>query len=649
MATVHAGIKRTHHEMSGFSATPARSRPATPGNGIARSRTASPSQEIDNGIPREERFRRPIFAPRKLSFDPRATIALIGVRGVGKSTLGVLAATAYNRRLIDTDRAFYDAAGSTPSTYRRTHGAREYQLRHGEILRKILDKNSTGAIIVCNFSDLEGDGIDILYDFAQAHPVIHITRDVAGIHDYLRVWSPERVQELLRASSLRLRACTNFEYVNLSEHERTATDGHASDGSSSGFFLTLKRVERDFLKFLRNIVGDLERTSAHHSVYPFSQVGLAKRQDTLAVRITVQDVQSGKMDLDQIQLGADCTELVIEAGSERDHSVFDDIASAFATMRRSSILPILLHINDPMSSTPSRTSWICEVTAFCLRLCPELCTFDLSIPSAELNQLLEYKSNCLSVAVIQSKGLQGWNDSRLIIAYRQAANFDFDFFKVTLSADSPEDIFAINDLRRSAEALKLRTRLIAYATGSPGRLSQCFNPSLTEVYPPVNVPDDMAAIGTPSNTAKGLIETRFSIGLLQPLRFFLFGADVSYSVSPAMHNTAYQASGLQYSYEARSSENLDELKEVFQWTDLGGVAVAQPYKTLILSSLDDLSPHARAIGAVNTIVPVRDMDIDGSIPEDQAIIARRPKIGRPKALYGFNTGKSRPSSCILHN
>ena len=79
------------------------------------------------------------------------------------------------------------------------------------------------------------------------------------------------------ASSPLLRRCSNYEFFNLSETGDSGyDDGVAATGRdkafSTGSFLTLKRVERDFLRLLRNVIGDHERTPAHHSAYPFSQV-----------------------------------------------------------------------------------------------------------------------------------------------------------------------------------------------------------------------------------------------------------------------------------------------------------------------------------------------------------------------------------------
>src|SRR6201999_2856171 len=82
--------------------------------------------------------------------------------------------------------------------------------------------------------------------------------------------------------------------------------------SFHGNSLTLKRVERDFLRLLRNVIGDHERGPSHRSAYPLSQMELEDRKYTFAVVVDVPDILSGTLDLDELQIGADCIELVLD-------------------------------------------------------------------------------------------------------------------------------------------------------------------------------------------------------------------------------------------------------------------------------------------------------------------------------------------------
>jgi shikimate dehydrogenase len=87
----------------------------------------------------------------------------------------------------------------------------------------------------------------------------------------------------------------------------------------------------------------------------------------------------------------------------------------------------------------------------------------------------------------------------------------------------------------------------------------------------------------------------------------LIGAPIAQSASPAMHERAADALGVRCHYQlievagadqARLRALLDGVRDV----GFAGVNVTFPYKEAVVPLLDELSPDARAIGAVNTVV-----------------------------------------------
>ena len=651
MSAVVAGVKRSYFEMADMLG------PLDTGSG-GTSRTQSPFRTPTSAWDKppdfstNDRANGRTVLSRRASIEPSASVVLIGVRGVGKSTLGVLAATAYNRRLIETERAFSEATGSTAVAYRKQKGTVEYQKRHNQILQDTLRTNSVGAVIVSSFSDLEGEGANIVRDYSKTHPVIHVSRDAEGIRSHLRVWTSDRINELLSASSSLLRKCSNYEFLNLSEskHGSEKNDGRNGslsglheDSSSNGSFLTLKRVERDFIRFLRNVIGDHERQPVHHSAYPFSYIELESRTYTFAVTTSVSEVVSNTVDLDEMQIGADCIELVVDGNMAAKRRGIGDVSLAFAMVRRATVLPILLTATKAISVPQQSRAELFELTRSCFRLGPDLCTVDLDLQEPQLLHLISCRGRSKVIALSEKdeRPSKGWNDRVLLDSYVRAANLGCDLVKITMPAQSAEDAFEISSFQRTIGALNMAPRLIAYNTGHKGRSSKCFNKILTSVEPP-NASEDASRDRTISGengvTAKAVTEALFASFVFEPMRIHLCGADVSYSVSPAMHNVAYQACGMRYIYEARSTDNLGEVKTLMHATDSGGIALAQPFKTILASMMNGLSPHAKAIGAINTILPVRELSTDGAIPEEPAVIAQRNQQGPVKALYGFNTG-----------
>ncbi len=87
----------------------------------------------------------------------------------------------------------------------------------------------------------------------------------------------------------------------------------------------------------------------------------------------------------------------------------------------------------------------------------------------------------------------------------------------------------------------------------------------------------------------------------------LLGYPIAHSASPAMHEAAGRAAGLDVRYHLIERDGLDEaaLRVVLAGLPalgFAGINVTFPYKERIAPLLDRLSPQAAALGAVNTIV-----------------------------------------------
>lgn len=83
----------------------------------------------------------------------------------------------------------------------------------------------------------------------------------------------------------------------------------------------------------------------------------------------------------------------------------------------------------------------------------------------------------------------------------------------------------------------------------------------------------------------------------------LFGRPVRASLSPLLHNRAFQALKVNAVYLAfeLGDEQLPLAIKAMRGLDFLGANVTIPFKEEVVSLIDDLSPEAEAIGAVNTI------------------------------------------------
>jgi len=84
----------------------------------------------------------------------------------------------------------------------------------------------------------------------------------------------------------------------------------------------------------------------------------------------------------------------------------------------------------------------------------------------------------------------------------------------------------------------------------------------------------------------------------------VMGWPIEHTISPAMHNTAFDASGLNWRYVplAVQPEHLEAAVHGLRALGFAGCNVTVPHKRAVMDYLDDVADHARAIGAVNTIV-----------------------------------------------
>lgn len=85
--------------------------------------------------------------------------------------------------------------------------------------------------------------------------------------------------------------------------------------------------------------------------------------------------------------------------------------------------------------------------------------------------------------------------------------------------------------------------------------------------------------------------------------YAIFGHPVSHSKSPAMQNAAFRHLAIDACYVAFDvkPQMLREAVQAIRALDIKGVNITIPHKEAVLDYLDDLSPEARSIGAVNTI------------------------------------------------
>ncbi len=105
----------------------------------------------------------------------------------------------------------------------------------------------------------------------------------------------------------------------------------------------------------------------------------------------------------------------------------------------------------------------------------------------------------------------------------------------------------------------------------------------------------------------------------------LIGYPLTHSFSPGYFKLKFEKEGILNSeYKAFELEVIDDLEELISNHSPRGLNVTIPYKKAVIDFLDELSPEAKRIGAVNTI------KIDGDL-----------RIGYNTDIYGFQESLER--------
>jgi shikimate dehydrogenase len=132
-------------------------------------------------------------------------------------------------------------------------------------------------------------------------------------------------------------------------------------------------------------------------------------------------------------------------------------------------------------------------------------------------------------------------------------------------------------------------------------------------------------------------------------RVALLGQGIGYSASPAMHNAAFAALGLDWHYQLLDlvAEDLPGAVSDLRSGRLAGVNVTQPHKAAVLALLDGVTPAAARVDAVNTVVR-NDGRLVGHNTDLPALVAELRALGRFRhAVVLGRGGAARSVAAVL--
>ncbi|HWC76755.1 MAG TPA: type I 3-dehydroquinate dehydratase, partial [Blastocatellia bacterium] len=236
--------------------------------------------------------------------------------------------------------------------------------------------------------------------------------------------------------------------------------------------------------------------------------------------------------------------------------------------------------------------------------------------------------------------------------YERVNKLPASIHKIVSRANSVSDSLAVLGLLDEARAEG--RNLIAMAMGEDGLLTRVLGPAhgsfLTygslgagrESAPGQITCDDLKSLYRVSDLS---LETRIT-GII--------GNPVAHSASPAMHNAAFKALGLDFVYLPIRVDNLTDFFARFvkpatreiQW-NLRGLSVTIPHKTAVIETLDRFDETAGTIGAVNTLV-VSNRELLGYNTDVRGAVAPLERLGNLQGESCAVIGAGGAARAVVH-
>ena len=109
----------------------------------------------------------------------------------------------------------------------------------------------------------------------------------------------------------------------------------------------------------------------------------------------------------------------------------------------------------------------------------------------------------------------------------------------------------------------------------------------------------------------------------------VIGNPVRHSLSPALHNAAFEQLGLDWVYAAFdvSPGEAQAALDAMRTFRLGGLSITMPHKEAVASAVDSLDPAAAALRSVNTVVPQADGSLKGYSTDGAGFVASLAAAG----------------------
>ncbi|KAJ7647600.1 type I 3-dehydroquinase-domain-containing protein [Roridomyces roridus] len=519
-------------------------------------------------------------------YSRQASIVLIGMRGVGKTTLATIAAKALGWQLLDTDLVFEQQYQTSIADFVASRGWDAFRQIESDILHALLQTHLTGKVIACGGGVVELErNRSLLQSFRSHGLVIHVLREKDAVLDYIRAsthfppFYHESAKEAWDRREKFFRDCCSFEFVSLTVPVPPAPRDTLSSLSRTIFFR--------LLRFVHGV--DTNKVSVGH-----------RSRRSYSLSLTFDDVTQAIPKIEDLSLGIDLWELRTDLLSSLDPTF---LAFQIAILRRHSPLPILFTLRTArhggrFPDLPNDETAVGNLNSLfrhALRLGVEYIDLEVTFPPSVFADIVSLKGNTTVIGMYSDiSGTISWTGLQTKQAYDKIVQMGADIVKMVNVARSFEDNLSLRQFVATVE--RNPTPIMAINLGPEATLNHVLSPVSHPLVPRVSSPGQISFY----ETQKILYLT----GLLPAKKYYVFGCPIAHSMSPTLHNTAFATLGLPHAYELKETLTVEELSEVIASANFGGASVTIPYKRDIIPLLQHVSRHAKIIGAVNTISPI---------------------------------------------
>lgn len=576
------------------------------------------------------------------------TIILTGLRGVGRSTLALMALAALKYKYVDVEKCIQEHTGMPEAKYLEKCTQDEYYKLQSSLVIKALKDNSDVNLLIVFPSSYVDNPYLLDYLATKNYPyIINIECDEKRILNYISYkGNVADGINLIQQAFYKYRSVAKYNFYNLFTDLDFIRNNLVCIGEEKKIQmnspLILKPIEKEFVRFLKFITGGAKSSSAYvcalHLTLDF------EKRFTTCFQIEFPKSNSFFPGIEKLIRGSDVIEVkidLIELIKNNITNINFKIEEFIANVRRYTYcsMPIIVSIANSLSdlslfileysiSTTDdykhikdnlRNYYLSTIDCV-LRLGVEFIAIDLAICVPDqhnfmmqnqeqtfsmLKDIMDLSNNTSIIGYYHSNSNDFWESTDGAVKFAHlASSLTIPILRLSSVANCLSDNFKVLDFKNKINYLIPNLYISAFNEGVLGRPSKVFNKILT----PVSCNSSNSSLSNVGSniTAIEVLNALHTCFMIPDLDFYIMGVDVSKSLSPNIHNASYREIGLPHRFKLYQCSSLEpHLSNLVKSPKFGGTAVIMPFKLEALKYVDTISSHVKIIGAINTIVADR--------------------------------------------